>query len=1294
MLYENKSRLNKIAESSSSANKPFSFRIKPFLMGLLTFIILGGLFGVLAYQRFLIVKQSNQKETHEFLNKVRTDLHEFLEEGKSATSTLSFFIHKEEKVKDFDSIASFLIAANKNIDALELVPGGFIEKVYPLVGNERLLGYNILKDSTRNKEALKAVEKKRFFYAGPLQLKQGGVGIVGRMPVFKNDVFWGFSAVVIKLSSLLRAAGIDNPKQSGYYCQFSKINPDTRIEENFMPPLPLSDRDDIFSVFLPDEEWQLSAVPVNANKGYTNIYLFTLLGCFFSMTLGFFAYIIAKRPEKLNELVQLRTVALQKNEEKYRSLIEQASDGIVIINAAGNIIEVNKSVCRMTGYKVQELLGKSIKDYLNVDGVSTQPLRIMELVDNNALIYERRIQRKDSTIIDVEVNSKMAGPDTFIGFIRDITERKQAEVMLEQSEIKYRSLFEQASDGIMITDLTGKIVEVNSSICNMGNYTIDEMIGKHVNDFMPVEDITGIPLRIADLLQGKTLMYERRMLRKDGTILDVEINSKMTIDKSLIGFIRDITERKLAVLELKNLNERHELISKATNDAIWDYSFITNETLGNENLYNLYGLTRGKDKIDAEVFASRIHPDDWEQLTANFKETFKKKADFLIEEYRFKTQDGKYKYFYDRACVIYNKNGDPERIIGIMQDISGRIKIEQKLLKEKELSDSIINNLPGVFFLIGPERNFLRWNKNLEIVSGYSHQEITPLEPFSLFPEPERNAIAERIANAFVKGADSIECNFLQKNMHLVPCYITGVKVEYEGETCLMGFGLDFSDKVASEKKLKENEEKFRCLVEHAADSVIILNEEGYPSYVSPSLGRILGYKDAELMQMNVSELTHPDEAEAINKVFQEVMQNPGVPIKGHYSKIRHKDGSWRWFEDTITNMLHIPAIKGIVENVRDVTEKLEIERRIINEKELSDTVINGLPGIFYLYDKNGKFIRWNKNFETVTGYSADEISRMTPLDFYDDDLKDLVKARIDSNYYKQNAGIELELLTKAHQKIPFYINSLVIKYEEAACVMGMGIDVTDRRKIEQELIVSNRHLEQKATALKNSFAELEQFAYIVSHDLQEPLRMVSSFLILLEKNYKSKLDERGEKYIHFAVDGAERMKQLIMDLLEYSRTGTNKDIPSDTDMNEVLVDLLNVLRNSIKEHQAVMEVDDLPILPNTSRVQMFQLMQNLIGNALKYHGDKKLLIKIKVRDDGNQWIFSVQDNGIGIDPKYFEKIFVIFQRLHSRDEFSGTGIGLAICKKIVDKLGGKIWVESKRDVGSTFYFSVSKGMA
>ncbi|MEP7107727.1 MAG: PAS domain S-box protein [Ferruginibacter sp.] len=1144
---------------------------KPIPLGFLTFIILTCLIGNLAYQRYQIKKEAIQNETHNFLITAREKLKESLEQGISATKIISFFIQKDGSVRDFDSLAPQILKINKSVDILQLVPGGIIRYVYPLKGNENVFGYDILNDPARNKDAIKAIHEKDFHYAGPLELKQGGLGIVGRRPIFRDSTFWGFSAVVIKLPRLLKDAGIDSLGKSGYYFQLSRINPDTHKEEFFISyPHRVGSANSV-SVKLPNGDWKLSALPVNTNKGYANIFWLTLLGLLISAMGGTIVYMLLKRPEKLAKLVKMRTEALQESEEKYRSLIEQASDGIVISDFDGIIMEVNKSICLMSGFNTEE------------------------------------------------------------------------------------------------------------------------MLGRHIDNFLPKEDIKGHPLRIEDLLKGKTLLYERRILKKDGTFMDVEVNSKMAFGNTLIGLVRDITERKKAEEELKKSNERFELIAKATNDAIWDYDIITNEIVGNDNLYNLYGLTSGKDKINYELFESRIHPGERDRIMKNAQKAMSEKALSITEEFRFKIAGGTYKHFYNRAYIKYDDVGEPVRMLGVMQDITGRIKDGQKLLKEKELSDSIINNLPAVFYISNREGKMLKWNRNFEIVTGYSGEEISMMHPLDFYDEEEKKLFTEKIKKVFISGKEAIEANFLLKNGQRIPYYFSGMKVDYEGEVCLMGFGLDFSDKAASDKRIKESEQKFRSLVEQAADGVAILSEGGTPLYISPSVERILGYKESEIMQQTVFELTHTEDISAMTKVFEQLMENPNLPIKGPISRMLHKDGDWRWLESTFTNLLLIPSINGIVENFRDVTEKLQTEKRIITEKDLSDSIINSLPGIFYLYDHEGSFIRWNKNFETVTGYGAEQIRKMHLLDFYDADQKPMVEERIRNEFQRKMPDVEFLLLTKDKKKIPFFYNSIAIEYEGLPSIAGMGFDLTERKKIEQELLISNQLLEQKAAELKTSYGELERFTYIVSHDLQEPLRMVTSFLKLLKQKFQEQLDETGEKYIYFAMDGAVRMKQLIMDLLEYSRTGTNKEIATDTDMNEVMTDVLIVLGNSVQEQQAVVEIGNLPVLPGTSKLQMFQLMQNLLSNALKYHSGKALVIKINAKEENEQWVFSIQDNGIGIDPKFSEKIFIIFQRLHSKEEYSGTGIGLSICKKIVEMNGGKIWVESSPGSGSTFYFSIPK---
>jgi light-regulated signal transduction histidine kinase (bacteriophytochrome) len=247
----------------------------------------------------------------------------------------------------------------------------------------------------------------------------------------------------------------------------------------------------------------------------------------------------------------------------------------------------------------------------------------------------------------------------------------------------------------------------------------------------------------------------------------------------------------------------------------------------------------------------------------------------------------------------------------------------------------------------------------------------------------------------------------------------------------------------------------------------------------------------------------------------------------------------------------------------------------------------------------------------------------------------------------------------------------------------GVCFDITGMKKgaelavfrLNEDLLRSNR--------------ELEQFAYVASHDLQEPLRMVSSFTQLLSMRYKDKLDAEAQEFINFAVDGASKMQLLINDLLEYSRIATRGKNLTLTDMHSVLGQVLKNLSLIIQEKNALVTNDDLPAV-HADGGQMVQLFQNLIANAIKFCNTIPR-VHISVQEEQDQFLFTVSDNGIGIEPQYFERIFQIFQRLHSRDEYGGTGIGLAICRRIVERHGGKIWVESKPGEGASFKFTIKK---
>ncbi len=342
---------------------------------------------------------------------------------------------------------------------------------------------------------------------------------------------------------------------------------------------------------------------------------------------------------------------------------------------------------------------------------------------------------------------------------------------------------------------------------------------------------------------------------------------------------------------------------------------------------------------------------------------------------------------------------------------------------------------------------------------------------------------------------------------------------------------------------------------------------------------------------------------------------------------------------------------------------------------------------------------RTGNGLEVFFGYKLDEAAAEENFwnkRIHPEDLPDVMKrqATILNDPSKMYWEDEYRFRKKDGNYAHVFDKGYIIRDDngKATRLIGASRDISERKENEALLLELNNRLKQRADELAASNVELERFAYIASHDMQEPLRMITSFLQLFKKKYEDQIDETAEQYIHFAVDGADRMKKLIMDLLEYSRVGSNKDDLTDIDTNVLLQEVVNVFLTRITEMNATIVVNKLPGI-RANRTQMFQLFQNLIGNALKYHTGELARVEIEGKEEENHYLFSVRDNGIGIKPIFFEKIFVLFQRLHHKNEYSGTGIGLAICKKIVDKHGGRIWVESEPGKGSCFYFTISKSV-
>jgi PAS domain S-box-containing protein len=453
---------------------------------------------------------------------------------------------------------------------------------------------------------------------------------------------------------------------------------------------------------------------------------------------------------------------------------------------------------------------------------------------------------------------------------------------------------------------------------------------------------------------------------------------------------------------------------------------------------------------------------------------------------------------------------------------------------------------------------------------------------------------------------------------------------------------------------------------------------KGTLTFVSAAMHTRYGWtiKDIE-GKMNLFDFVAPFDRERAKETTIKV-------IKGEHKgwteyNLFYVDGSTAPFDVSTTPIFRDGVYEGLRGIAIDITERKRVEEALRKQAAMLDAAHDAIMTL----DPEGIITYWNRGAERLYGWTKEEAEghdANTLLKTKFPESKEVLWPKlIESGLW------EGELRNVTRDGVPVTVTSswTLLKDEEgnASIILEISSDITERKQMEEQL-------ESTFADLQRSNAELEQFAYIASHDLQEPLRMITSYMQIIEEDYKGKLDEDADEYIGFAVDGAKRMQTLINDLLKYSRVGTKGKPLVPMSAETALTVALDNMQVTIDETKAVITHDQLPIVLGDDG-QLSQVFQNLLSNAIKFRSNSAPQIHISVEQTPEEWVFSVQDNGIGIDMKYADRIFTIFQRLHGREEYPGTGIGLAVVKKIVQRHGGRIWVKSAPESGSTFYFTL-----
>ncbi len=488
------------------------------------------------------------------------------------------------------------------------------------------------------------------------------------------------------------------------------------------------------------------------------------------------------------------------------------------------------------------------------------------------------------------------------------------------------------------------------------------------------------------------------------------------------------------------------------------------------------------------------------------------------------------------------------------------------------------------------------------------------------------------------------------------------------------------------EELLQVSELRYRRLFETTQTGILILNAEtGMIVDVNPFMIEILGFSYEQFQGKTIWDIglfkdVIPNKDKFLELQGKEYVRYDSLPLETADSRIIDVE--------FISNLYEIAGEKIVQCNIRDISERILADKKIlyseIRYRRLFETA---RTGILILDAETGMIVDVNPFMIEILGFSYEQFQGKTIWDI--GPFKDIIPNKdkfqeLQGKEYVRYENLPLETADGRRIDVEFVSNQYEIENQK---VIQCGIrDITARKKADDERI---RYTED----LKRSNQDLQQFAYVASHDLQEPLRMITSYLQLIERRYTDRLDADANDFIRFAVDGAKRLQSLIIGLLEYSRIGTHGKPFEKIEMKNVVARVLTDLKIQIAETGTVVTSGEMPAV-TADRIQMSRLFQNLIQNSIKFRrAGTNPVIDISSEKKDNEYTFRVRDNGIGIEKQYFDRIFTIFQRLHSQDEYPGTGIGLSLSKRIVERHGGRIWIESDYGEGTSFYFTLPGGI-
>ncbi|HIE31889.1 MAG TPA: PAS domain S-box protein [Methanosarcinales archaeon] len=1034
------------------------------------------------------------------------------------------------------------------------------------------------------------------------------------------------------------------------------------------------------------------------------------VGIFLVSFLIFSHFFVLSHPEISDILIRssmLMSVALvtvvlsesiDKTHDRLRllsSVMEQSREGMAVADLDGNIIFLNDSWVRMHGYESQgELIGEHLSIFHNEEQMEGSVLpTIQKVMENGFFASEVGHIRRDGTTFPASMNvSVLKGTDDrtvgIAGIADDITERKKTEEEVLNLQRYNRGLIEASLDPLVTFDSDGIILDVNEATVQATGISRNELVGtRFAGHFTDPEKAHRGVMQVFET--GVARDYELVMRASDGRETIVAYNASVYRDQhgevaGAFAAARDITDRKRIEEDLARALKERKGIMEAVPDIIYMLDLDGNVVRWNKMLEIVTGLS--PDELMGRHALKFFPEEDRADVAGAIGKVLEEGAAEV--EAHLLGKDGTPVSHHFTAALVKDEQDNPIGITGVGRDITELKKAEKEIRRAAAYNRSLIEASIDPLVTIGHDGRITDVNRATEKITGRKRGELIGSDFSDYFTEPAK--AREGYGQVFEEGyVHDYPLEIRHRDGSITPVLYNASVYRDESGVVIGVFAAarDITELKKAENEIKESQERLKTILDHLQTGVAIIDAETHEIVdVNPQAVEMIGAPKEEIIGRVCHRFICPAEEGRCP------ITDLGQSIDRSECEMLNTDGDTASILKTVVPVM-LNDRRYLVDSFIDITERKKAEESL----KLYQFMVESAHDAIFYKDTESRYVIANPTALRSFGLPLEEVIGRN-------DTELLPPEEAENNIADDHKVLETGNLTEIHKQMTdvdgkrHHFHAIKVPHlgdnGNVIGIIGVARDITELKRVEEERKVLIRRLEDVNQKLAESNKELQDFAYVASHDLREPLRKIASFGRLLEESLEGKLDEDQQENFEFMIDGANRMQEMVNAILSYSRVATRAKPPEAVDLNRIIDDLKGLeLSGRLEETAGTIVVPEPLPSVYADPTQVRQLFQNLIGNGLKYHQQgRPPEITIRASEMDGMVRAEVSDNGIGIAEDRHDDVFIMFRRLHPRKDYEGTGIGLSVCKRIVDRHGGNIWISSTPGEGSTFYFTLPKG--